>query len=366
MQPAIIAPTGVLLGRVSIDPGGPEPVVLGTGLVLSANTVEATGADHALFAPKAVLVPTDQVVLSSGGTPALLPLAALRGLFSAGSNVTIDQSGTISAAAGGTAASIAGLSQVTALAPSDLVGVSQGGTDRAISYANLLDGETIDQGSPASAVADTDRFWVGQGSSTMLAQTMSAVWSWVTGHLPGYRLPVVEITGNTTLDGSVHNGRLLIVSVPVTLTHSATQGSGFSCKVVNVSGGPIVLDSGIVTTSGSQTLANGQCADIVSAAYSGGTVNIAWLSSAPGGQVPSQVLGVTFGAVTYSSATVSWNVPVLGGAPSSYTVQYRVTGQSTWASQSVSATSLTLTNLLASTGYDVEVIASNAVGAGAA
>ncbi|MBS0559547.1 MAG: fibronectin type III domain-containing protein [Proteobacteria bacterium] len=366
MQSAIMAPTGVLLGRVSLGPGGPEPIVLGTGLAMSSNAVQATGADHAGFPAKASLVPTDQVVLSSGGAPALLPLSTLRGLFTAGSNVTIDTSGVISAAAAGATGAIATLSQVTALAPTDLVGVSQGGSDHAITYANLLDGATIDQGSPAGAVADTDLFWVGQGSSTMLAQSMAAVWSWIAGHMPGYRAPVVEITGNTTLDGSTHNGRLLVVSKPATLSPSATQGSGFACKVINVSGGTVAFDTGIVSTSGSQTLANGQCADVVSAAYSGGTVNIAWLSGGAAGQAPSQVLGVAIGAVTYSSATVTWAVPVLGGVPSGYAVQYRVTGQSGWTTQSVTGTSAILSGLVSSTGYDVEVIASNAFGAGPA
>jgi len=366
MQPAIMAPTGVLLGRISLGPGGPEPVVLGIGLALSANAVEATGADHAAFPAKSALMPTDQVVLNSSGAPALLPLSALRGLFTAGSNVTIDPTGVIAATGGGPAGTIASLSQVASLAPGDLVGVSQGGANRAITYANLLDGATIDQGSPAGAVADTDLFWVGQGSSTMLAQSMAAVWTWVSGHLPGYRLPVVEITGNTTLDGSVHNGRILIVSTPSILSPSATQGSGFACKVVNVSGGNVTLGAGIVTTSGAQVLANGQCAELVSATYSGGTVNLAWLSGGTAGQAPSQVLGVAINAVAYSSMTISWTVPVLGGAPASYVVQYRVTGQPTWTPQSTSGTSLTLSNLLASTGYDVEVIASNAFGSGAA
>ncbi len=80
------------------------------------------------------------------------------------------------------------------MAASDLVAISQGGADHTISYANLLDGLTIDLAQPAVAATDTDTLWVAQGSNTMLRQTFAAVWSWLITKLPSYRLPVVEIT----------------------------------------------------------------------------------------------------------------------------------------------------------------------------
>ena len=49
MQPAVIAPSGSLLGRVSIGPGGPEPVSVGPGLGFSSGALVANGADHAAF-----------------------------------------------------------------------------------------------------------------------------------------------------------------------------------------------------------------------------------------------------------------------------------------------------------------------------
>ena len=52
----------------------------------------------------------------------------------------------------------------------------------------------------------------------MLRQTFAAIWSWLMAKQPSYKLPIVEITSNTTLDGTVHNGRILICSQPVTLT----------------------------------------------------------------------------------------------------------------------------------------------------
>jgi hypothetical protein len=368
-QPAISTPTGTLLGRISLGPGGPEPITLGTGLALTGNAVHATGADHATFTQKTALQLTDQAVLNSSGVPSLLPLSALRGLFSAGTNVTIDGSGVISASgnAGGSGTSgtnISGLNVVASLASTDLVAVSQGGTNSAITYANFVDGETIDQGTPAGPAADTDLFWVGQGTSTMLVQTMAAVWSWVAGHLPGYRRPVVEITTDTTLDGSSHNGRILVVSQPVTLTHSSTEGSGFACTVINVSSGSVVFDSGITTTSGSSSLAAGQCAEIYAVSYSGGSVNLACISGSVAVPAPGQVIGVTIGTVTYSAVTLSWSVPTSGGAPTGYVVQYRITGQSPWSTQSTSVTSAQLAGLSADTQYDIEVLALNVTGFG--
>lgn len=43
-QPAIMTPTGTLLGRVSLGSGGPETVALGTGLVMSAGTIAIGGS----------------------------------------------------------------------------------------------------------------------------------------------------------------------------------------------------------------------------------------------------------------------------------------------------------------------------------
>lgn len=370
-QPAIMAPTGVLLGRVSVGAGGPEPIAVGTGLELAASAVQANGGDHASFPPQTTLLTTDEAVLNSNGMPMLLPLSMLRGLFSAGENVTISASGVISSAGSGTEASgnadsIAGLSQVDALAATDLVAVSQNGVDHAISYANLIDGETIDEFGAAAPAADTDTLPVGQGSSTMLAQTFGAVWTWMQGKLPLYRLPVVEISANTTIDGSVHNGRILVCSSPVTLTHSGTEGSGFVCSIINASSGTVSLDSGITTTSGVNTLSPGQMADIYCVTYSAGTFTYAWTSGPVAAPVPGQVLGVSVGAVTYSSVALSWSAPVAGGTPSTYIVQYRVTGTSAWTMQSAAVTNTLVFGLSAATEYDFQVIAANAGGNGTA
>ena len=174
-QPAIFTDSGTLLGRTSLGSGGPEPVAVGTGLALNNATLTATGTDHASFAAQASLGPTDQVVLSSNGQPRLLSVSLLRGLFSPGSNVAISPTGTISATADGPPASIASLPAASAPASQDLIGISQAGTAHAISYAALLDGQTIDMAQAAAPAQDSDQFWIAQGSSTMVRQDLSAL-----------------------------------------------------------------------------------------------------------------------------------------------------------------------------------------------
>jgi len=96
-QPAITSASGTLLGRVSLGPGGPEPVSVGVGLAMSNGALTATGAEVAGLPLHASIASGDEVVLNSGGQPALLPLTGLRALFSAGANVQMGANGVISA-----------------------------------------------------------------------------------------------------------------------------------------------------------------------------------------------------------------------------------------------------------------------------
>jgi hypothetical protein len=383
MQPAVISGSGTLLGRVSLGSGGPEPVAVGIGLLLDDGSLAASGADHATYPLQTDLLPADQVVLNSAGDPKLLPLSLLRGLFSAGANIAISASGTISATAAGGAASGSGdtfsittLSSVTSMAASDLVAISQAGADHTISYANLLDGLTIDLAQPAVATTDTDALWVAQGSNTMLRQTFAAVWSWLTTKLPSYRLPVVEITHDTSLDATIHNGRILVCSQPVTLTPLLLNlGSGFFCDVINLSSASVTFGVGVIASSGVALLPAGQAAALRSITYSGGSVVFALVAGASSGvgttnppALPGQVIGLGAGSPTASSIALTWSAPSSGGAVSSYTVQYRVSGGSTWSifASGLSTTSDTVTGLAAGTAYDFEVSATNAAGFGQA
>jgi Fibronectin type III domain len=375
-QPAIFNESGTLLGRTSLGVGGPEAIVVGIGLVLNAGTLATSGEESADLPQQTALVLTDQAVLNSAGNPMLLPLSLLRGLFSAGSNISISPAGTISANAStpgqSGSYSITSLTPVTTIATSDLVAISQSGVDHTISYADFLDGLTIDLAQPALAVAATDTLWVAQGSSTMLRQTFAAVWSWVMSQMPSYKLPVVELTTNTTLDGTIHNGRVLICSQPITLSPAAlNMGSGFYCDVLNLSAGNVTLGTGITSSSGSSSLPSGQAASLRCISYSAGTVVLASLpgSGSSGGTapaVPGQVISLTTGSPTSTSIALSWSTPASGGAVGTYTIAYRITGTTSWSvsAPGITATNASVTGLAAATAYDFQVYAVNAGGTG--
>jgi Fibronectin type III domain len=381
MQPAVISDSGTLLGRVSLGPGGPESVAVGMGLLLNNGSLAASGADHASYPLQNDLLPADQVVLNSAGDPKLLPLSLLRGLFSAGANIAISSSGSISASADGGGASepggtysITSLAPVTTMAASDLVAISQGGADHTISYGNLLDGLTIDLAQPAIAATDTDALWVAQGSNIMLRQSFAAVWSWLTTKLTSYRLPVVEITNDTTLDATIHNGRILVCSQPITLTPLLLNlGNGFYCDVINLSNASVTFGPGIIASSGSSSIPAGQAAALRSINYSGGNFVFALVAGAGGASanppaLPGQVTGLSAGSPTTSSIALAWSVPGSGGGASSYTVQYRVSGGSAWTifAFGLSTTTEIVTGLAAGTTYDFQVSAVNATGSGQA
>jgi hypothetical protein len=74
-QPAIVAPTGSLLGRVSTGSGGPETVNLGAGLVLSSGTISVGSISTLLggetvdqLQPAALAADTDKLAVDQGGT----------------------------------------------------------------------------------------------------------------------------------------------------------------------------------------------------------------------------------------------------------------------------------------------------------
>lgn len=364
-QPAIMAPSGTLLGRTSIGAGGPDAVDVGIGLQLSAGTLVATGSDHAGFANEGSLVLSDQAVLNSQGTPRLLPLVLLRGLFAPGANVAIDPNGTISATAGNGISSIGALATVSAISATDLVAISQGGNDCAITYGNLIDGQTVDEIQAANAAADSDCLLGTQGGSVLTRQSLAALWTWFHAKLPGYLSPTIELTVNTALASAAHNGHVLICSQPVTITAaSANLGSGFSCTVINASNGSVTLGANIATSSGASTVAPGQAASLTCVAYSGGTLVYASTSApATSAAPPSQVVGLTVTAMNSSSMTLTWDT--LTPPPTSYVVQYRISGSGTWINApSVTTGTCTVAGLLSATSYDFVVSAVNGAGVG--
>jgi hypothetical protein len=377
MQPAIIVDSPSLIGRTSLGSGGPEQIDVGSGITISDGTLVANGLDHAIYPSTTTLVAESDLVISNHGSPMLMQASLLRGLFSAGSNVAIDPNGLISATgtttSGGfgiSGSSIGALQVISSLTSQDLVAVSHAGADHAIAYNNLLGGVTIDQAQAAGPAGDSDTIWTAQGSNIMTSQTFGAIWAWIIAKIPTYKFQTVELTTNTTLDATVHNGRMLICSQPITLIPlTNNMGNGFCCTVINASSSNIALGSGFVSSNGSYILAPWQSANLSCITYSNGTIAFAAMpGTATVSSAPGQVIGLSGSNTTSSTITASWQAPSSGGAVTSYIVQFRQTGSTFWTSSApvINATTYQITALSPATSYDIVVEAQNSGGPGAA
>ena len=240
-----------------------------------------TKPSHADFPGQDTLTLSDEVVLSSDGNPKLLQLSRLRGLFSPGSDISIDQYGTISvvpvsnSVAGTSEYSITNLPTVVTISSGDLVAISQAGSDHTIPYADLIDGLTIDQAQTAAVATGTDTFLVAQGGNVMLRQSLAALWIWLSSQLPSYAFPTIELTTSVALTAGKHNGRILVCSQPIMITlSSADMGNGFFCNLINVSEGVITLSGEITSSLGSSGIIPGQAASLTCLSYSGGTLSL--------------------------------------------------------------------------------------------
>ncbi|HVZ09317.1 fibronectin type III domain-containing protein [Rhodopila sp.] len=371
-QPAIIVPTGALLGRSSVGAGSPESIDLGIGLLLSDGTIVATGADHAMFPTASTLMPDAGVVVSDGGTQMLMPATLLRGLFSGGDNVQIDANGVISAGGtgGGTttgfsSSSIATLDRVSAVNAGDIVPISQYGTAVGVTYASFLNGLTIDQAPLGGAIADTDEIWIAQGSSTMASQKFAAVWTWIATSFCRYQQPMMEITTNTTLDYADHNGKILTVTAPgVVLTpNSPVMSNGFSCDVISTAGASVIWGNGIVATDNGTGIAGCAHARLFQVTSSTGTLVLASVAanstSTTTAALPGPVGNLVLTSSTATTLSISWSAPTTGAASGSYVAQYRLAGADTWFTVSNTITTLlvTISGLSGGTSYDVRVAA---------
>jgi hypothetical protein len=369
-QPAIIAGPPSLLGRFSIGPGGPDSIAVGDGLALNNGTLSSVTFNLTSLPVQTNFRPNDQIVVTNAGTAELADLSQIREIFTAGANITIDAAGVISTSTLGGAAtySLTALSSVTTIESGDLVGVSQNGQDHTITYSNLLDGLTIDLAAPAGLASDGDTFWVAQTSNAMLRQTLGALWPWVSGKLPSWTRPVIELSVNTTLDATAHNNAILICSRPVSISAiSGNLGSGFSCELINASSGPVTFSANILTSNGSNGLSPYQCGSMLCATYSGGTILFASISAGTSAiAAPGQVAGLAASLITSASITLSWSAPTSGGATTVYSVQYRITGTTLWllAGQNSGPLTFTASGLQTATSYDFAISGTNNIGTG--
>jgi len=349
LQTQITLPSGDLLGRCSIGAGAPEGIALGAGLGMSGGTLAANGGDHAGFPVQTAMTLSDELVISANGAPGLLPVTALRGLFSAGEGVSIDASGvigvTMSAIAGpvgpagaagpqgpvgATGPAGSGLSgpaagnSASSVGASDYVALWQNGALAWMPYGQFLGGQTIDELPAAGPVADGDELLVAQGGNTLSVQSFGAVWTYVQNKLPGVKPQVVELTANTVLDATDHNGRVLVASAPITLSANfANMGSGFSCTLINLAAGPVTMGTGITSGSGSATLPPGAATELLGLSYSGGSL-VWWSGVVP--NAPTITVGSISPPVLNASFTV--NGGIFNDAPTA--LDYSTDGGGTW------------------------------------
>ena len=301
MQPLLSVPGGDLLGRQSIGTGAPEALTVGTGLLLASGSLTATGADHASYPVQASLSLSDELIINNAGTPGLLPVATLRGLFSAGSGVSLSAGGIISITASAIAGpagpagnvgpagpagpqGLAGPAGKGLVAPGagnsassigahDYVAIWQNGTSAWMPYDQFIGGQTINQLPAAGGVADSDTLLVAQGSESLSVQSFSAIWSYLQNKIPTLKTGVIELTIDTVLDATAHNNRILIASMPLMLTANfSNMGAGFSCMLINLSAGAINFGTGISSGSGASILPPGASTSLLGLSYSGGSL----------------------------------------------------------------------------------------------
>ncbi|MBU6448057.1 MAG: hypothetical protein KGQ26_00375 [Rhodospirillales bacterium] len=350
-QPVIAVPSGALLGRVSVGAGGPETVMPGMGLALSSGVLAATGADHAGFPVQTALELSEDIVINAAAGPGLLPVVALRGLFSAGQGVSIDTNGvitvTVSAIAGpagpqgpegpqGTPgpAGVAGQPGAGLLGPAvdtstssvgatDYVPLWQNGALAWIPFGQMLAGQTIDELPAAAPVADSDELLVAQSGNALSVQTFGSVWNYIQDKLPSAQQNIVELTANTVLDSTVHNNRVLIASAAMVLSANfENTGAGFICTLINLSAGEVTMGAGISSGSGGTVLPPGAMATLIGIRYSGGAF-VWWNGLIPNaptitiGTVAAPAAGVPFaiGGGIFNDAPSALDYSLDGGRP---------------------------------------------------
>lgn len=352
LQPLLSVPTGELLGRQSTGPGAPEALSLGTGLILAGGTLSANGTDHAQYPVQTVMSLTDDLVISNNGAPGLLPVTALRGLFSGGTGVSIDPTGIIAITASGVAgppgpvgpagpagaagpqgltgpagqglAAPAAANSASSIGGTDYVAIWQNGANLWMPYSQFIGGQTINQLPAAGPAAESDALLVAQGSSSLSIQSFGAVWTYLQAKLPTVKLGVVELTANTVLDGSAHNNRILIASAPITLTANfSNMGPGFSCTLINLSPGVITFSTGITSGSGGNVLPPGASAELLGFSYSGGS-QIWWNGITPNAAT------ITVGSIIAPAPASSFTITggIFNDAPTA--LDYSTDGGTTW------------------------------------
>ena len=371
-QPAIAISSPSLLGRISLGPGGPEEISIGNGLVLNNATLSAEKLDTALIQIQAEPVSSDRIVADRNGELQLVEFGKVRGLFSAGANISIDTAGVISATSvrDDFSTHFSTLTPTVSLVTDDLIGISHGGQDHVVSYANLIDGITISEARAADPTTDTDTIWTGQADDVMVRQNFGEVWRWIVAKLPLFRQPCVELTSNTEIEGSLHNNTFLVCAAPVLLDGTpAGLGRGFKCEVINASAGIVLFSSNLHVQGGTAAILPGQCCTIQCVSVNGNlTVFVAGPSGNGATAIPGVVPSVAAQDQTSHSIKLIWEAPATGGAPEGYVIKYRPINEVTWRYlyQRTGTYAAVVDGLLSAMSYDFMIVAANAAGPGPA
>ncbi len=263
----------------------------------------------------------------AGPTGAVGPAGPAGATGPAGPPVAVAVSGPAGPA--GAPASITNAQVVASVGTADLVGISQGGADRAISYQNFLNGRLItDQPPNAVALTDTDAFWLGQGSSTMVVGTLQRVADYINQKLPAYPRRRVEELGSVALSVGRHNRA--VVSFPnggtVTVSQFTDCGDGFECSAINTSAtGTLTFGSGINCT-GLSSLAPGQSAQVFGIRNSNNSQSI-YAQTPASGTVPSIAIGTIPNVAASASFPVTGTLLNYTAAP---VLQYSDNGGAAW------------------------------------
>jgi hypothetical protein len=134
----------------------------------------------------------------------------------------------------------------------------------------------------------------------------------------------VELTSNTVLDSTEHNGRILIASAAITLSANfSNMGPGFACTLINLAPGSVTMGTGITSGSGGTTLPPGAATTLWGLSYSGGSL-IWWTGVVP--NAPT----ITVGSLTAPALNTPFLITggVFNDAPTS--LDYSINGGSTW------------------------------------
>jgi len=223
----------------------------------------------------------------------------------------------------------------------------------------------------SSSVTDVSYAVIGLTAATSYDFQVTAV------NAAGAGTPSASVSTTTTASppGQVTGltaGTATASSVPLTWTAPGTGGAVATYTVqYRLSGGATwtTASSSVTGVSYTVTGLNSSTAydfQVIAVNAAGSGTPSSSITASTAIAAPGQVSGLAVGTATSTSVPLSWTAPATGGAVATYTVQYRISGGSTWttASSSVTGVTYTVTGLAGATAYEFQVFAVNAGGAG--